>query len=293
MRRRPQDPSVPINQPGCRGSSLPCTATANALSSLTLQTMQSWSSVPEGPRCWIKIKPLSSFFLCWGHWEGKDIISPAINLTPEASLFGFHSHNTCLPCEGHAGMGLAPSLWPHPQVKALWPWGVKRWASAGCATSLLCSLLLPRVVLWTSPQSKMETVAQWRWPGAVSGLGCFGQTRFAQPCLAKESSSALCRALGDSWAPSAAIKCLDPKANVPVCEDPLRECHILSLKDPHFLCVTSQVPSPGRWWGCDDSSCLFCEGIWLRMRKNNSPGWGLAVGHYCPVAGGWLGTARL
>lgn len=108
MRRRPQDPSVPINQPGCRGSSLPCTATADALSSLTLQTMQSWSSVPEGPRCWIKIKPLSSFFLRRGHWEGKDIISPAINLTPEASLFGFHSHNTCLPCETMLGWGWHP-----------------------------------------------------------------------------------------------------------------------------------------------------------------------------------------
>ena len=54
--------------------------------------MQSRSSVPEGPRHWIKIKPLSPSILHWGHWEEKDVINQVINLTPEASTFGF------LPC---------------------------------------------------------------------------------------------------------------------------------------------------------------------------------------------------
>ena len=71
----------------------------------------------------------------------------------------------------------------------------------------------PSSVLTTEPNGDI---------GAVSRLGCFGQTRFAQPCLAKESSSAFCRALGDSWVPSAAMKCLDPKVNVPVCGGSLK-----------------------------------------------------------------------
>lgn len=53
--------------------------------------MQSRSSVPEGPQHWIKIKPLRLSFLHWGHWERKDVINQAINLTSEASSFGFLS----------------------------------------------------------------------------------------------------------------------------------------------------------------------------------------------------------
>lgn len=61
--------------------------------------MQSRSSVPEGPRHWIKIKPLSPSFLRWGHLEWKDVINQAINLTPEASGFGF------LPCSSSVVQG--------------------------------------------------------------------------------------------------------------------------------------------------------------------------------------------
>lgn len=87
--------SAPINHPGCRGSPLPRENQETQSASYQgwhRKVMQSGSSVPEGPRHWIKIKPLSLFLLHWGHWEGKDVINQAINLTPGASSFGF------LPC---------------------------------------------------------------------------------------------------------------------------------------------------------------------------------------------------
>lgn len=61
--------------------------------------MQSASRVPQGPRHWIKIKPLSLFLLHWGHWEGKDVVNQAINLVPEAATFGF------LPCSSSVMQG--------------------------------------------------------------------------------------------------------------------------------------------------------------------------------------------
>lgn len=98
--------------------------------------MQSRSSVPEGPRHWIKIKPLSPSFLRWGHWEGKDVINRAINLTLEASDFGFAS----LQLLGYARKGMVPSrhLCPRTEgpVQALPRWrdaecGVVQWAPVG------------------------------------------------------------------------------------------------------------------------------------------------------------------
>lgn len=109
--------------------------TISILSRLTPKVMQSGSSVPEGPRHWIKIKPLSLFLLLWGHWEGKDVINRAINLIPEASSLGF------LPCSSSVmqGRGWHPGLivpaWNGMAPRTLCPW------TEGMAPRTLCPWL--------------------------------------------------------------------------------------------------------------------------------------------------------